>query len=471
MKWDAVVVGSGPNGLTAAITLAAAGRSVLVLEETRRLGGACRSEELTIPGFLHDVGAAVMPWAYDSPAWRNLPLEEYGLEWISPPAELGHPLRGDVAALLYRDIARSAATLGSDAKRYQKLAERLTSNGTELNEMVLGPPLRYPRHPRALARLGISALGSAARYVERFSDDMAPAIFAGCAAHAVRPLEQRATAVVGHLFLSAAHTSGWRFPRGGAGQLTSALASHLETLGGEIRLGHRVATWDDLPDHRAVIFSTGPQTLVEIAGDRIHPRRRRALERWRYGPGAFKIDLALAGPIPWRAAELAEAGTVHLGGTWKGVALAEREVAAGRHPARPFVLLAQPSLFDPTRAPDGRHTAWAYCHVPLGSTVDVTEGILQQIERFAPGFRDLVQAIHKSGPTQLEEMNRNLVGGDVGGGSYSGRQLILRPYLSARPNRISKRIYLGSASSPPGGGVHGMGGYWAARSALRHGLR
>lgn len=471
MKWDAVVVGSGPNGLTAAATLAAAGRSVLVLEENDQIGGACRSEELTLPGFVHDVGAAIVPWAFDSPAWRNMPLERHGLEWVAPPAEFAHPLRGDTAGVVYRDIARTADNLGADADKYRRLAQGLARNWASINEMILSPPLRYPRHPVGLSRLIRSGLGSASKYVERFSGELAPAIFAGCAAHALVPLERRFTAAVGQVFLGVAHTSGWRFPRGGAGKLTSALAAHVESLGAEIRSGHRVASWADLPDHKVVVFTTGPQVVAQVAGGNIRRTRNRALQRWRYGPGAFKVDLALAGPIPWKAKEMAEAATVHIGGPWQEVVLAERDVGAGRHPQRPFLLLAQPSLFDPSRAPAGQHTAWAYCHVPAGSTVDMTESILGQIERFAPGFRDLVLATHAAGPGQLQTINRNLVDGDVGGGSYAGRQLLLRPYLAADPYRISKNVYIGSASSPPGGGVHGMGGYWAARSALKHGLR
>ncbi|MEE8384650.1 MAG: NAD(P)/FAD-dependent oxidoreductase, partial [Dehalococcoidia bacterium] len=412
-----------------------------------------------------------MPWAYDSPAWRGLPLASHGLDWVAPPAEFGHAVRKNAAGIVYRDIDRTADTLGADGAKYRKLAVSLTEQWAGLNELALSPWRRYPRHPRAAARMGITGLGSAARYVERFSDDLAPAVFAGCAAHAVIPLERRRTAAVGHMFLAAAHGSGWRFPRGGAGRLTAALAAHLRDLGGEIRLGYRVAAWGDLPEHKIVVFGTGPHAVAQIAGDRLRVRRRRGLKAWRYGPGAFKLDFALAGPIPWLAEGLAAAGTLHLGGTWKEVALAEREVAAGRHPARPFVLLAQPSLFDPSRAPAGKHTAWAYCHVPAGSKVDMTESILQQIERFAPGFRDLVLANHAAGPAQLQATNRNLVGGDVGGGAYDGRQMLMRPYSGTDPHRISERIYLGSASSSPGGGVHGMGGYWAARSALKHRLR
>ncbi len=471
MTWDAVVVGSGPNGLTAAITIAAAGRSVVILEENDQVGGACRSEELTLPGFVHDVGAGILPWAFDSPAWRDLPLERHGLEWVAPPAELAHPLRDDTAGLVYRDIARTADNLGTDARKYRKLAQGLVRNWASVNEMVLSPPIRYPRHPTSLGRLARSGLGSASKYAQKFSEELAPAIFAGCAAHALLPLERLFTAAVGQIFLGVAHSSGWRFPRGGAGRLTAALVAHFESLGGEIRSGYRVKTWADLPQHKVVVFATGPRAVAEVAGNHVRSSRRRALERWRYGPGAFKLDLALADPIPWQAKEVAGAATVHLGGPWKEVALAERDVAAGRHPQRPFVLLAQPSLFDPGRAPAGQHTAWAYCHVPAGSTVDMTESILNQIERFAPGFRDLVLATHATGPGQLQAINRNLVDGDVGGGSYAGRQLLLRPYLAADPHRVSKNVYIGSASSPPGGGVHGMGGYWAALSALKHGLR
>lgn len=471
MKFDAVVIGSGPNGLTSAITLAEAGRSVVVLEEADHVGGACRSQELTLPGFIHDIGAAVMPWGHDSPAWRDLPLHRHGLEWVAPPAEFGHPVGSGSAAVVYRDVERSAGTMGADGPKYERIARSLVSRWGGLHEIVLGPPLGYLSHPLTLARLGFSGVGSAAAYAKHFSDDLAPAAFAGCAAHAVLPLESRLTSAVAQIFLGLAHTSGWRFPRGGAGRITSALASHFKELGGEIRTGHSVQAWDDLPDAKVAVFTTGPLALANIAAGAINGRRRRSLKRWKYGSGAFKIDVALSGPIPWQAKQLADAGTVHVGGTWKEVAQAEREVAAGRHPARPFVILAQPSLFDSSRAPAGKHTAWAYCHVPAGSTVDMTESIVQQIERFAPGFRDLVLAIHSAGPAQLEAGNSNLVGGDVGGGSYAGSQMFFRPFLATNPHRISRRVFFGSASTSPGGGVHGMGGYWAARSALKGRLR
>jgi phytoene dehydrogenase-like protein len=459
-------VGAGPNGLTAAITLARAGRSVVVMDQADEVGGACRSAESTLPGFIHDVGAAVMPLGYASPAWEDLPLAEHGLSWVTPTTEFGQPLDGGRAVVGYRDVGRTAAGLGADADSYRKLAGSLAADWESLRGAVLGPLLRFPRHPIALARFGLRGIQSATRLAGRAEDDLFPALFSGCAAHAVLPLERPLTASVGLLFMALAHTSGWRYPRGGAASIPRALASYLESLGGEIVLSRPVRSWDDLPGHRAVIFTTGPNALAGIAGDRLSARRRRRFLHWPYGPGAFKVDFALDGPIPWSAPELAAAGTVHLGGAMTEVAAAEAEVAAGSHPERPFVLLAQPSAADPTRAPKGQQAVWAYCHVPNGSDIDMTGRIESQIERFAPGFRDRILARHAASPAALEALNPNLVGGDVGGGSHAGTRMVFRPGLSLRPHRVADSIFLGSASTPPGGGVHGMGGYWAARQAL-----
>ncbi|MGI9648653.1 MAG: phytoene desaturase family protein [Acidimicrobiia bacterium] len=471
MTVDAVVVGAGPNGLTAAITLARAGRSVTVLEQSDEVGGACRSAESTLPGFTHDIGAAVMPLGYTSPAWEDLPLAEHGLSWVTPAAEFGQPLDDGRATVAYRDVERTAAGLGADADLYRKLAGGLVSDWERLREALLGPLLRFPRHPLTLARFGWKGLQPATRLARQAEDELFPALFSGCAAHAVLPLERPLTSSVGLMFMALAHTSGWRYPRGGAASISRALASYLKSLGGEIILSHPVRTWADLPQHRAAIFTTGPRVVADIAGDRLRARQRNRFRRWEYGPGAFKVDFALDGPIPWSAPELAGAGTVHVGGTMDEVATAESEAWSGSHPARPFVLLAQPSAADPTRAPDGKHAVWAYCHVPNGSDFDMSNRIESQIERFAPSFRDRILARHVTFPADLEAANPNLVGGDVGGGSHAGLRMVFRPGVSLRPHRISDGVYLGSASTPPGGGVHGMGGYWAARRALAGRLR
>ncbi|MDH3607503.1 MAG: NAD(P)/FAD-dependent oxidoreductase [Acidimicrobiia bacterium] len=471
MTVDAVVVGAGPNGLTAAITLLRQGRSVVVLEQADVVGGACRSAESTLPGFIHDIGAAVMPLGVASPAWRDLPLEEHGLQWVAPPAEFGQPLDGGRAAVAYRDIGRTADGLGADGQRYRKLAEWLSRDWDKIEKSVLGPLIRVPRHPLTMARFGLRGVQPATSFLRGSGDDLYPALLAGCAAHAVLPLEKPLTASFGLLFLALTHNSGWQYPKGGAGALTGALAGYLESLGGEIKLGHTVRAWGDLPDHRAAIFSTGPSALATVAGDRLPHRMRKRFSRWRYGPGAFRVDFALDGPIPWTALSLSQAGTVHVGGTLAQVADAERKVADGKHPDNPFVLVAQPSIADSSRAPSGKHAVWAYCHVPNGSDVDMTERLTNQIERFAPGFRDRILAAHSIPPRELEAMNPNLIGGDVGGGSHDGLGLVARPRLSPRPHRVTDRLFIGSASTPPGGGVHGMGGYWAARAALAGALK
>ncbi len=450
MTADAVVIGAGPNGLTAAIELARAGRSVTVLEQADEVGGACRSAESTLPGFVHDLGAAVMPLGFASPAWSKLPLSEHGLTWVSPGVEFGQPLDGGRAAVAYRDIERTAAGLGGDGDRYRKLARGLVGDWDRLRASILGPLLRFPRHPLILARFGWQGIRPAMRFTSGAADELFPALFAGCAAHAVLPLERPLTSSLGLLFLALTHTTGWQYPRGGAAAVSRALASYLESLGGEIRLSYPVRDWNDLPSHRAAIFTTGPPALARIAGDRLPGRISRKFGRWPYGPGAFKVDFALDGPIPWTARELTKAGTVHVGGTVAEVADAERRVANGSHPERPFVLLAQPSTADPTRAPAGQHAVWAYCHVPNGSDLDMTDRIESQIERFAPGFRDRILARSATPPGRLEAMNPNLVGGDVAGGSHGGTRMLLRPTMSLHPHRVTDRIFLGSASTPPG---------------------
>lgn len=466
---DAIIVGSGPNGLAAAITLAQAGLSVVVYEAEESIGGGVRSAELTLPGFVHDICSAVHPLGVASPFFRALPLADYGLEWIHPLAPLAHPLDNGAAAVLERSIEATGATLGRDAGAYRRLMAPLVANWDRLVGDLLGPLPLPPRYPLTLARFGLRALWPAqalARTV--FKRDPARALFAGMAAHSMLPLAAPLTAAFGAVLGAAGHAVGWPFARGGSQRIADALAAHLRALGGEIITGVRITSIEELPPARTLLFDTSPDQLACIAGERLPRGYRRALARYRYGPAAFKVDWALDGPIPWKAAACARAGTVHVGGTLEEIAAGEAAVWRGEHPERPFVLVVQPSLFDPTRAPEGKHTAWAYCHVPNGSTFDMAERIEAQIERFAPGFRARILARSVMTPAMLQAHNANYVGGHVVGGVQDWRQQYFRPVARLNPySTPATGIYICSASTPPGGGVHGMCGYHAARAALK----
>jgi phytoene dehydrogenase-like protein len=470
---DAVVVGSGPNGLAAAIALAGAGRSVLVIEAAETVGGGARSAELTRPGFIHDVCSAIHPMALASPVLADLPLERHGLRFEHPPAPLAHPFDDGRAALLERSLEDTAAGLGEhDGAAYRSLMGPLVADAPRLLPQLLAP-LELPRHPLGLARFSRDALRSASALARaRFEGEPARGLFAGLAGHSMLPLEASPSAAFGLVLALTGHVVGWPLARGGSGRIAEALADHLRELGGEIECGRTVRSLDELPAARAVLCDTSPRGLLAIAGDRLPDRYRRALERFRPGPGSYKLDWALDAPIPWRSEQCARAATVHLGGTLGEIAASERAVERGEPPERPYVLLAQPSLFDPTRAPAGRHTAWAYCHVPNGSSFDMTERIEAQVERFAPGFRDRVLERAVITPAGLEAYNPNYVGGDINGGRQDLRQLLTRPVARPVPYRTPLRgLYLCSSSTPPGGGVHGMCGWLAAKAALARELR
>jgi len=431
-----------------------------------------RSAELTLPGFRHDVCSAVHPLGCVSPFFRTLPLAEHGLEWTHPPAPLAHPLDDGSVVLLERSIDATAQALGDDAAAYRRLMAPLVGRWHALAGMVLGPLLRPPRHPLILARFGLYAVWSARRLAQRlFREEPARALFAGLAGHSMLSLEQPISASFGLVLGILGHAVGWPVTRGGSQSIANALTSILRSLGGEILTGTRVESLDELPAVRAVLCDVTPRQVLRIAGQRLPPAYRRQLARYRYGPGVFKLDYALDAPIPWRASACLRAATVHVGGTLAEIAAAEAAVSRGETPEQPFVLLAQPSLFDPTRAPEGRHTAWAYCHVPNGCTADMTARIEAQIERFAPGFRHRVLARSALSPAALEQWNANHVGGDINGGIQSLRQLLARPAFRSDPYTMpAPGLYLCSASTPPGGGVHGMCGYHAARAALRRAL-
>lgn len=471
-RYDAIVIGSGPNGLAAAITLARAGRSVLVREGAATVGGSCRSAALTLPGFVHDVCATVQAMAPVSPFMATLPLAEHGCHLVRPPAAFAHPLDDGTAAVVEGTVDATAGRLEADAGAYRALMGPIVESWRSLAPMLLGPP-RFPAHPLQMARFGLHAIRSAASLANHaFRTQAARALFAGAAAHAMLPMEWTASAAFGLVLTLAAHVGGWPVAAGGSQRVADAMASYLRSLGGQIETGAPVESLAELPAASAIVCDVTPRQLLRLAGDSLPGSYRRRLRRFRYGPGAFKVDWALNGPIPWIASECARAGTVHLGGTMEELAESERASWEGRVSEQPFVLLVQSSLFDPSRAPGGRQTAWAYCHVPIGCTVDMTDRIERQVERFAPGFRARILARHTMSPTDLERRNPNLVGGDVGAGSQQLSQLFARPVLRLNPYSTPARsLYLCSASTPPGGGVHGMCGYWAARSVLRRELR
>lgn len=465
-RYDAIVVGAGPNGLAAAIELATRGKRVCIFEANETAGGGARSAALTLPGFIHDTCSAVHPLAVGSPFFKGLQLAQYGLEFIYPPAELAHPFDDGSAVLLHRSVEKTGQQLRKDARAYRKLLGPLVKNWDKLAPALLGP-LTFPRHPFTLGSFGLRAIRSASGLARaHFKEDRARALFAGVAAHSCLALDQFGTAAFGLVLLALGHVVGWPIPRGGTQNISNALASHLKRLGGEIVTGVRVRSISDLPPSECVIFDVTPRQLVQIAGERFRSGFRRKLSNYRYGPGAFKMDWALDGPVPWRAGECTQAATVHLGGSLEEIETSESAVWAGRCTDRPFVLVAQPSLFDASRAPEGKHTLWAYCHVPNGSDVDMIERIENQIERFAPGFRSRILARSVLSPSHLESNNANLIGGDINGGAQTLPQMFTRPTIRTYSTPLPD-IYICSSSTPPGGGVHGMCGYHAARTALR----
>jgi len=465
---DAVVVGSGPNGLAAAIVLARAGLHTVLREGQPTLGGGLRSAELTLPGFVHDVCSAVHPLALSSPFFRSLPLAQFELDWVQPTSPLAHPLDGGTAAVLEQSLDETARGLGEGGRSWVRLHGAFARAWDELSVDVLASPLHIPRHPLLMAWFGVHALLPATLAARRLDGMAARALFAGNAAHSFLPLEAPGTAAFGLLLSVAAHAVGWPIVRGGSQRFADALLGYFRSLGGEVQANAPVTNLDELASARVVMLDLGPHQVARIAGARLPARYRQALERYRYGAAAFKLDWALDGPVPWAAPACARAATVHLAGTLEEVVASEAAHARGEVHERPFVLFVQPTLFDPTRAPVGRHTAWAYCHVPNGCRLDLTERIERQVERFAPGFRDRILARSAITPAQLEERNANLIGGDINGGMMDLRQILRRPVLSPAPYRTPVRgVYLCSASTPPGGGVHGMGGYHAAQLALR----
>ncbi|HWE84748.1 MAG TPA: NAD(P)/FAD-dependent oxidoreductase [Terracidiphilus sp.] len=463
----AIIIGAGPNGLAAAVVLAQAGLAVEVYEAEAQPGGAARTMELTIPGFHHDFGSSVYPMGAGSPFFRTLPLAELGLEWVHGDACAAHPLDDGTAVTLERTLKDQARALAEDGVAWNELMRNAAQHWWDFADDALRPPLHIPTHPLLMARFGLHAIQPAETLVNRFRTERAKALFAGLAGHSLLAFDRAMSSAVGLIFGATALAVGWPVAKGGAQSISNALVRRLQQFNGVVHTGRRIRSLDELDTRGAItLCDVTARQLLSLAGTRLTSGYRRALERFRYGPGAFKVDYALSAPIPWKAAECGRAITVHLGGAFSEIAEAEHTVSIGKQAERPFVLVTQPSLFDPSRAPAGKHTAWAYCHVPHGASEDRSHAIEQQIERFAPGFRDCILARRVWSPADLESMDANLIGGDVNGGAFNMRQVMFRPTLRSYRTG-TPGLYLCSASTPPGGGVHGMCGYNAARTALR----
>ena len=465
--YDAVVIGSGPNGLAAAITLQQKGLSVLIIEGKDEIGGGLRSAKLTLPGFVHDICSAIHPLAIGSPFFETLPLNQHGLEYIIPEIAAAHPFDDGTEAVVYNSIHKTAKSLGIDENAYLNLMEPVVNDWPGIASDVLGP-LTFPKKPFDMAAFGLKALTSATFLSKRFKTKEAKGLWAGMAAHSIQPLTNLSTSAIGLVLLLSAHRKGWPIPKGGSAQIAKALASYFLSLGGKIETGRFVTSLDQLPSSKAVFFDVTPRQLLKIAGHKFSSIYKWQLERYRYGMGVFKMDWALDGPVNFKTEGARRAGTVHIGNTLEEIVLSENEMASGIHSAKPYMLLAQQSLFDPTRAPEGKHTVWAYCHVPNGSTKDMSSIMEKQIERFAPGFRDQILGRHTMNTAEMETYNPNYIGGDINGGIIDIGQIFTRPALRSSPYRTSaKGLYLCSSSTPPGGGVHGMCGYHAAKRALK----
>ena len=465
--YDAIVVGSGPNGFAAAIAMQEQGIRVLVIEGKDTIGGGLRSAELTFPGYTHDICSAIHPLAVASPFFKNLPLDKHGLEYIFPEVAAAHPFDDGTAAFLKKSIGETALSLGEDEQAYSKLLNPLLKNWQELLKDVLAP-LHIPHNPLELVKFGLNGLLPAVALAKRFNTDLAKGLLAGMAAHSMQPLSNISTSAVALVLMAAGHHKGWPIPKGGSAAIANALASYFTSIGGKIETSLMIHSLSQLPSSHAVLFDITPKQLLKIAGHRFSSIYKWQLGRFRYGMGVYKMDWALDEPIPFKNEICRNAGTLHLGNTFEEIVVAEKQTWQGKHPEKPFVLLAQPSVFDSSRAPKGKHTAWAYCHVPNNSTYDMSMAIENQVERFAPGFKDLILSKHTMDSRQIESYNPNYVGGDINGGVIDIGQLFTRPALRYSPYKTSQKgLYICSSSTPPGGGVHGMCGYYAAKKALK----